>query len=215
MCEKEKENPWKRIGYCGTTIEIDGKKGQYGVDEWKLKLKKDGQEILADFGASISMSELSGRIRGIEDFCSLEHAKDNNFDFAGSKEELIKMWLGIGRIGREIRLNCSSDVAYIQPLAICVKGMKVIPKPKDDPKQDGTVAKFCNFWIANYGNGIVFRLSSHDVNKYTKVNARASTKYVDLDPINDRDIIQKILTKSVAIYMPDMSADLNMRSFVF
>ena len=203
---------WKKIKSIkyGGSITVDIMQDTSLGLVWTLKIDtKDGICTIKNPHSQGNIPYLARIIRGIEDYLNLQTAKKNGIKL--DIEQISKMWIDFVTYLYNNDILLSGKVALVESIPIEIKGLKlvptVIPKEWGNPIKDGVIIHFSNLYIGDYllesepdRRRPCFRLSAYDADKFGKVGAKEATKYINLHPINDRELILKIMRNSVMIY---------------
>ena len=199
---------WRTLKSSEGEIEVGAKLGDFGPTKWYLKVSNNEDSLILKPTPDGEIPSLSEKIRGAENYWNIVWAKNKGTrlpDF----ETISRFWVDIVKSAYINDLPISSDVALISSLPFKVKGMEIIPKEWGEPIEDEIVVSFCNFWVGYYSTGeypnkSIFRLSSYDREKFGQMSAKSATEYIDLHPIDDRNLILGILKNAKIIYLPDV-----------
>jgi len=207
---------WRALKSREGEIEVGAKLGQYGPTKWYLKISNKEDTLTLKPTPDGEIPSLSKKIRGVENYWNIVWAKDRGIRLP-EYETISRFWIDIIESAYKNNLPITADVALISTLHFKVKGMEIIPKEWGEPIEDGIVVPFCNFWVSYYGTGeypnkSIFRLSSYDREKFGQMSAKSATEYIDLHPMDDRDMILEILKNAKIIYLPDLRTIANLRA---
>jgi len=208
---------WRILKSKEGEIEVGAKLGDFGPTKWYLKVSNSEDSLTLKPTPDGEIPSLSEKIRGVENYWNIVWAKNKGTrlpDF----ETISGFWVDIVKSAYINDLPISSDVALISSLPFKVKGMEIIPKERGEPIEDERVVSlFCNFWVGFYNTGeyhnkSIFSLSSYDREKFGQMSAKSATEYIDLHPIDDRNLILGILKNAKIIHLPDLRTIANLRA---
>jgi hypothetical protein len=220
---------WRTINYEDGIITVDAKFDEFGPKDWTLEIKSPKLEeplILKIDG----MPRLDQIITGISDYYNHKALKVKGVNLAQDvhKDALSELWIAIAKWARRNDIELSTNVALLPFESIRVHGKhglsdfdgEVTPKKWEDVHKDEDHINvfFSNFWIGSYMHtkGTVFRLSSYLTENMGVLSAKAATRYIDLNPDEQRDKeeINKLIAKATVVYLPDLSIK-NVRSLFY
>ncbi len=210
------EFSWRTLRSLEGEIEVGARLGRFGPTEWHLKISNTKDTLTLKPTPDGMIPSLAEKIRGVENYWNMVWAKNQGTGLP-EYETISRFWIDIVKSAYENDAQIHTNVAKIRSLPFDVKGMKVEPKGWSDPIEDEIIVPFCNFWVSNYSTGkypnkSIFRLSSYNVEKFGQMSAKHATEYIDLHPVDDRDLILKILKNAEIIYFPDIRTTANLRT---
>lgn len=207
---------WRTIKSKEGEIECRARLGEFGPSKWYLKISNNEEYLIIKPTSDGMIPSLAEKIRGIENYWNMVLMKNKGIN-SPENEIISTFWVDIVTSAYKNNLSIQANVAKIPSLPFDLKGIKVIPKEWPDTIEDEIIEPFCNFWISSYSTGdypnkSIFRLSSYDVEKFGRISAKSATEYIDLHPIDDRDLIFKILKNAEIVYLPDIRTIGNLRT---
>lgn len=207
---------WRTLKSREGEIEIEAKLGEFGPTKWYLKISNNDGSLALKPTPNGEIPDLSNKIRGVENYWNLVKAKDMGIRLP-EFEAISRFWIDVVKSAYENDLQIVADVALISSLPLKIKGIEILPKEWEEPIEDEIVIGFSNFWVSYYSNGkypnkSIFRLSAYDRKKFGKMSAKDASEYIDLHPIDDRDLILEILNNAKMIYFPDINTIKNLRA---
>ncbi len=207
---------WRKIKSKEGEIECGARLGEFGPTKWYLKISNNEENLIIKPTPDGMIPSLAEKIRGIENYWNMVQVKNKGIKLP-ENEIISTFWVDIVISAYENNLPIQANVAKIPSLSFDVKGIKVVPKEWPNPIEDETIEPFCNFWVSSYSTGdypnkSIFRLSSYDIEKFGRMSAKSATEYIDLHPIDDRDLIFKILKNAEIVYLPDIRTSGKLRA---
>lgn len=211
-----KEHSWRRLEYEEGEIEVGAKLGRFGAEDWNLIISTKDNSISVRTKKHGIMPDLARKIRGVENYWNMVNAEKLKMKLP-EYESICKFWIDLVRSAYESGLRIHADVAKINSIPFDIRKNNVVPKDWSNPIQDEIIVHFCNLWVTQVENGeypnkTIFQLAAYDAEKFGKVDATKSTIYVGLNPIDDKDLILKLLMNAEMIYLPDVTTIAGLRT---
>lgn len=211
-----KEHSWRRLEYEEGDIEVGAKLGRFGAEDWFLIISNKDKNISVRPKKHGIIPDLARKIRGVQNYWNMANAEKLNMKLP-EYEKICKFWIDLVESACINDLRIHAEVAKIDSIPFDIRKKKIVPKDWPDPIQDGIIVQFCNLWVTQVENGeypnkTIFQLAAYDAEIFGKVDAKKSTIYIGLNPIDDFDLIWGLLMNAEIIYLPDITTIANLRS---
>lgn len=211
-----KEHSWRKLEYEEGDIEVGAKLGRFGAEDWYLTISTKDNGISVRTKKHGIMPDLARKIRGVQNYWNMVNAEKLDMKLP-EYEKICKFWIDLVKSAYMNDLRIHADVAKINSVPFDIREKKIVPKDWPSPIQDGIIVHFCNLWVTQVENGeypnkTIFQLAAYDAEIFGKVDAKKSTIYVGLNPIDDFDFIWELLMNAEIIYLPDITTIADLRA---